>query len=434
MSHRTPCVGESRSSTARPRRGGLTRRLTTLAVPGTMALALAGAGLIALSPPALAATTTVTFSYTGSAQSFTVPANVYSISVDAFGAQGQNGPEGGSTGGLGGEAQGQLAVTPGQVLQINVGGSGGFGGSGAAGAGGDRTVDGGAGGGASDVRKGGNGLSERLVVAGGGGGGGNWIGSAVSGAGGSGGGISGTAGANGSDGAQGGGAGTASAGGAGGLGANGAGTAAGGALGLAGTGGAGASGAGGGGGGGGWFGGGGGGGIMSSPSGTVGSAGGGGGSGYGPAGTVFHGGVRSGDGSVSITYAPAVADIAVHVTAQPRLGILVPYLRYNLTADNTGPDAAASATITASLPRGTTATGLSAGCTSSPGTVTCTYEAIASGAGATKSFDIPLHLLSLGRVSVTGARTASTPTDPNAANDSDTADCTVVSILLTTCS
>ncbi|WP_180357032.1 DUF11 domain-containing protein [Streptomyces sp. TLI_146] len=433
MSHRPLRTSESRSSAARLRRGGLTRRLTTLVLPGTMAFALAGAGLVALAPPALAATT-VTFSYTGGAQSFTVPDKVYSISVDAFGAQGQDGPEGGSAGGLGGEAQSRLAVTPGQVLQINVGGSGGYGGAGAAGSGTEPAADGGAGGGASDVRQGAGGLSDRMVVAGGGGGGGNWIGTAVSGAGGSGGGAGGTAGGNGSDGAEGGGAGTASAGGAGGLGANGAPTAAGGAPGLGGTGGAGASGSGGGGGGGGWFGGGGGGGIMSSPSATVGSGGGGGGSGYGPTGTVFHTGVRSGDGSVTLTYTPAAADIDVHLTARPQLGILVPYLRYTLTADNTGPDAAVSATITASLPRGTTATGLSAGCTTNPGTVTCTYEAIASGAGTAKSFDVPLHLLSLGRVSVTATRTASTPTDPNAANDSATANCTVISILLATCS
>ncbi|MFK8905973.1 glycine-rich protein, partial [Streptomyces sp. YS-3] len=157
----------------------MTRRLTTLVLPGTMALALAGAGLVALAPPALAATT-VTFAYTGDAQPFIVPAGVYSISVDAFGAQGQDGPAGGSAGGLGGEAQSQLSVTPGQMLQINVGGSGGYGGSGAAGKGTDPDTDGGAGGGASDVRQGGNGLSERLLVAGGGGGGGNWMGTAVS--------------------------------------------------------------------------------------------------------------------------------------------------------------------------------------------------------------------------------------------------------------
>ncbi|MEV6553605.1 glycine-rich protein [Streptomyces sp. NPDC051597] len=433
MSLRTHCAHESRSSTSRLLRGSLTRRLTRLVLPGTITLALAGAGLVAFAPPALAATT-VAFAYTGGSQSFTVPAGVYSIDVDAFGAQGQDGPAGGSAGGLGGEAQSRLAVTPGQILQINVGGSGGFGGSGAAGKGMDPDTDGGAGGGASDVRQGGNGLSERLLVAGGGGGGGNWIGTAVSGMGGSGGGTTATPGGDGSDGATGGGAGTAVAGGSGGLGANGAEPAAAGSPGLGGTGGAGASGTGGGGGGGGWFGGGGGGGILSSPSATVGSAGGGGGSGYGPAGTVFQTGVHAGDGSVSITYTPSSADVGVRVTAKPQLGILVPYLRYTLTANNTGPNAVTSATITASLPRGTTATGLSAGCTTHAETVTCTWGAIASGAGATKSFDIPLHLLSLGRVSVTGTRTASTPTDPNAVNDSATANCNVISILLASCS
>ncbi len=86
----------------------------------------------------------VTFGYTGTAQTWTVPANVHSVIFDLFGAQGgtdalgtQNG-----VGGLGGEATATLSVTPGQMLQVNVGGDpggsgepgfngGGFGGGGA---------------------------------------------------------------------------------------------------------------------------------------------------------------------------------------------------------------------------------------------------------------------------------------------------------------
>ncbi|WP_331769278.1 hypothetical protein OG948_36430 (plasmid) [Embleya sp. NBC_00888] len=97
------------------------------------------------------------------------------------------------------------------------------------------------------------------------------------------------------------------------------------------------------------------------------------------------------------------------------------------------PDAVTSATITASLPPGASATDLSTGCTTGSGTVTCTYGAIANGADSAKSFRVPLSLLSLGHVSVTGVRTASAPTDDNAANDTDTATCTVVSIILATC-
>ncbi|MFI1014777.1 hypothetical protein [Streptomyces sp. NPDC020965] len=137
---------------------------------------------------------------------------------------------------------------------------------------------------------------------------------------------------------------------------------------------------------------------------------------------------------ITVTSAPPpAADLAVDVTAQPHLGILTPYLTYTLTAHNTGPGAVTSATVTATLPPGASATGLPTGCTTATGTVTCTYGAIANGTSAAKSFRLPLHLLSLGHVTITGTRTASTPADPNPANDTDSATCTVISILLATC-
>lgn len=59
---------------------------------------------------------TVTFNYTGAAQTWTVPPCVYNISVSVKGAQG------GGPGGLGATVLNPtIAVTPGQVLQINVG-------------------------------------------------------------------------------------------------------------------------------------------------------------------------------------------------------------------------------------------------------------------------------------------------------------------------
>jgi hypothetical protein len=130
---------------------------------------------------------------------------------------------------------------------------------------------------------------------------------------------------------------------------------------------------------------------------------------------------------------PPAADIDVNFGAQPHLGILAPYLSYTLTAHNTGPNAVTSATLTATLPPGKTATNLATGCTSIAGSVTCTYGAIASGASASKTFRLPLRLLSLGQVTVTGTRTTSAPADPNPANDNASATCTVISVLLTTC-
>ncbi len=105
--------------------------------------------------------------------SYTVPAGVTQIGVDMAGAQG--GTSLSSPGGKGGRVQATLTVVPGEVLQLNVGGSGtnyqycvsragGFNG------GGNGYGYGGGGGGASDIRRSGTGLSNRVLVAAGGGG------------------------------------------------------------------------------------------------------------------------------------------------------------------------------------------------------------------------------------------------------------------------
>lgn len=79
----------------------------------------------------------VTFNYTGSMQTWTVPSEVFSILIEAVGAQGGN--NGGYIGGKGGKVNAILKVTPGDVLYIVVGGQSttmnaayGFGGSGGA--------------------------------------------------------------------------------------------------------------------------------------------------------------------------------------------------------------------------------------------------------------------------------------------------------------
>ena len=112
------------------------------------------------------------FIYTGAQETFTVPAGVTSITVDAYGAQGgSNSPN--TNINFGGYVQAELAVTPGATIYINVGGqattvAGGFNG------GGNGETAGIGGGGASDIRIGGTTLNDRMVVAGGAGGGGFW--------------------------------------------------------------------------------------------------------------------------------------------------------------------------------------------------------------------------------------------------------------------
>lgn len=119
--------------------------------------------------------TSTTFSYTGAMESFTVPSCVTSITVDARGSKGSdytaitpNDP-----GGLGGRVTCVYPVTPGQVLNIFVGGIPYNGGGTVLGTNGAR------GGGASDIRIGGTALTDRVIVAGGGGGGGDNCGGTV---------------------------------------------------------------------------------------------------------------------------------------------------------------------------------------------------------------------------------------------------------------
>ena len=88
---------------------------------------------------------TTTFSYTGVVQTYTVPACVFSITVDVKGGAGAVGAAG-TTAGNGGRVQATISVTPAEVLNIYVGlgatsfsggWNGGAAGGAAAGAGGD---------------------------------------------------------------------------------------------------------------------------------------------------------------------------------------------------------------------------------------------------------------------------------------------------------
>jgi hypothetical protein len=227
---------------------------------------------ITLPPPG-----SMTFAPAGGPVSFTVPAGVISILIEAVGAIGGPGSPPGDAGNPG-RAVARFSVLPGTVLTVRVGGPGqagaasGMAAGGFNGGGGTTGNGGGGGGGATSVHDG----ATARVIAGGGGGGG--VGSASGGGnGGSGGGLTGGDGATVLVGGRPGSGGTQVVGGAGGD-AVGSATATAGTRGMAGIGGTGGSDQpgvrGGGGGGGGYFGGGGGGG------GTLGTGGGGGGSSF----------------------------------------------------------------------------------------------------------------------------------------------------------
>jgi hypothetical protein len=257
------------------------------------------------------ASATLVYNYTGAVQTFTVPLGITQMTIDAKGAQG-----GGTYGGNGGRTQAVITVTPGEVLNLYVGsqptvqlGPGGYNGGGAVTAlpcGGGS--DGFPGGGASDIRRAGIALVNRIIVAGGGGGQGY-----SNGLGGLGGGLIGgdgftswIAGTNGKGGTQ-------SAGGAGGIYSSGPASAPSGSLGVGGNSAPTSTYCTGGGGGGGYYGGGG--GFVSAP---------GGGSNYvlaGATSTVFTQGTQTGNGQISISYfvgsCTSVSRTAITVTVDP---------------------------------------------------------------------------------------------------------------------
>lgn len=141
-----------------------------------------------------------TFRYTGNEQSFVVPKSVTSLDVVARGGAGGGSVYYTSRSGRGGRVHAVLPVRPGEKLFIFVGGSGGydsfqriggFNGGGNPG----RCCEGAfGGGGASDVRRGGIRINDRILVAAGGGGEGGF--ECCGGAGGVGGGLSGGDGGN----------------------------------------------------------------------------------------------------------------------------------------------------------------------------------------------------------------------------------------------
>ena len=249
---------------------------------------------------------TVTFNYTGAVQTWIVPPCVYNITAVVAGAKG-----GGFNGGNGARITANIAVTPGQTLYIYCGGmgtqgsnSGGWNGGGTGhNSAGSFSYSSWGGGGGSDIRIGGQTLTNRVIVGGGGGGrsGGS---SPVCGA-----------NANCNNGAQGcntygagGGGGTQNAGGNGG--APWAGVPPGGQAGSLGQGGQGGywSTASGGGGGGGYYGGGGG-GNDGCCTGANGGGGGGSGSSLVPAGGTCLGANNTNHGYVTITYAGGAAQV-----------------------------------------------------------------------------------------------------------------------------
>lgn len=433
MSQSNDTRSRTNRSAAATRRRPLSARYIGAALA---AVAVAGGSLIAASAPAAAAVraphararVTTTFTYTGGEQTFVVPDGVAQLAVNAVGAPGGNTEADTSTGGRGGTAYGVVAVSPGEVVYVEVGGAGGTGpiaaypapgvggtggfNGGAAGGGGGFNINtdgpvlgddgGGGGGGASDIRTlsaaESETLTSRLVVAAGGGGaseGSNGGAAGQAGVGGFGAGQPGTATAGGAGGQ----AGPSDFAGSGTLGAGGLGSSYGDDL------------PGGGGGGGGQFGGGG------------GKTGAGGGSSLGTATGISDSRISS----VSLTYPqPPGADLAVALSAPTTVATAHRFTVF-LTVTDTSAANAGTTVTRLRVPQGLDVTSTGGGATTrSGGQTVLVFTAPGLAPGATRTYEPSFTARpgALGARIFTARERSFTP-DPVLANNTDRATVTV---------
>jgi hypothetical protein len=109
-------------------------------------------------------------------------------------------------------------------------------------------------------------------------------------------------------------------------------------------------------------------------------------------------------------------------------------LDFTVRVTNNGPGTVTAANVAATIHPGLRAAGSST-CTATSTGARCGFGTIAAGHSAVATFSVPGGLLDIGLpFQFSATRTSSTPADPNSANDSSTQTCSVVSVLLASCS
>ncbi|MFB9689731.1 hypothetical protein [Amycolatopsis plumensis] len=140
------------------------------------------------------------------------------------------------------------------------------------------------------------------------------------------------------------------------------------------------------------------------------------------------------DGPVITIAEPSTqADVKVALGATGHGGLNA-RIDYAVTVTNNGPSTATGIRVVATYPAGLSF-GSGTGCTPVSGTrtVNCDVASLANGASATPKFSVNGGLLALGSYTATAKRTASSPADPNPANDSAAKTCSALTGLIVTC-
>ncbi len=151
-------------------------------------------------------------------------------------------------------------------------------------------------------------------------------------------------------------------------------------------------------------------------------------------GTIATGSIHS--LAVRVTPPPPAdeADLAVSLSAAAVF--LQSKIDYTVGVTNNGPDALTSATVVTAVPSTTTSVANLGPCSynNTLKQVSCPVGALANSASTNFTFRATISLLSVGLPLHAGAqRTASSPNDPNPANDFDPANCAVITGLIILC-
>ncbi|WP_410789688.1 DUF11 domain-containing protein [Kribbella sp. C-35] len=133
-----------------------------------------------------------------------------------------------------------------------------------------------------------------------------------------------------------------------------------------------------------------------------------------------------------IDIVPGVADVAVAMTAAVKL-VGTARITYTIAVKNNGPDPATDVRVVATGPAATAYYASTCTRVGTTRTVNCDIPSLASGATVTRTLTMNTGMLTAGVLTATAQRTASSPNDPVATNDTASRSCRALTGLIVTC-
>ena len=136
--------------------------------------------------------------------------------------------------------------------------------------------------------------------------------------------------------------------------------------------------------------------------------------------------------SLTITQPQQDADVSVAVSASVRL-VGTAQITYTITVKNSGPADATGIRVVGTYPAGLRYVGTTCTRVGTTRSVNCDIASLGSGQSTTRRLTVNTALLTVGPLTATAQRTASSPNDPVAANDKASRTCQALTGLIVRC-